>query len=124
MGFSRDAARPMLKIQIQYRNLSVHDMQISQPEGFVTYRGERLPEPPAATNSPKNVPDGANGVLRFEIFIAEVFRDAVCEEEDTGRGEIRNLGLNGLYAMVRVQGNDSTVKWGLGLGNAAIRPNR
>jgi len=125
MGFSRDAKRPMLRVQIEYRNLSVHDLQISQPEGYVFYQGERLPEPLPDAHGLNNVADGGQGMFRFDIYIPPEFRDAVCSEEDTGTREIRNLAFNGLVAKVWVHGDDSPVRWGLGAGdNMAIRPNQ
>ena len=124
--FNRDARRPRLHMRLYYVNRGVYDLVVSQPEGYPFYQGEQLPDLITDRGVKNNVPAGdGNLLIDLDVFIPEQFMVAVCQELDTGAGEVRQLGLNDLSCKVWIKGDDSREhRLGLGSDRMIIRPNR
>lgn len=124
--FKREAKLPFIWVRIYYKNLGVHDLMITLPEGYAYYNSERLSDRIVAQEGRQYVPaNGGIGQFDLNIYIPLGFRDDVCLEVDNlPRREIRNLQLHKIITKVYIKGDDTRcVKWSLGGERAIFRPN-
>ena len=124
--FKCDAKRPYIWVRIYYKNLGIHDLMISSPEGYVYYASEQLPDRIIAKEGQHNV--SANGgicIFDLTIYIPPEFNKDISAEVDSPTGEVRKLQLHDMSANVYIKGdNTHSVKWSLGGERVIFRPNR
>ncbi len=121
---NRDAKRPYLTLRIFYRNLGIFDLLVEHPEGYASYKSEKLPDYIRASRGKNNVPAGRDGSFDLEVFIPDKFLTDVCTELDSITGELRGLGLEHMMAGVYIKGEEQLFQWYFGESRTIFRPNR
>ena len=122
-SFNSDDKRPFVQVRIHYRNLGVNDLLVSEPEGYATYRSEKLPNYIKGGKGYSNVPAEGQGIFNLDVYIPPEFIKDVCDELNSPTGELRHLGLSNVIAEVYIKDDDTKISgWNLGNEGVIYRP--
>ena len=126
MGVHLDDRRPRLQLRVTYTNFGVHNLVMSQPEGYPYFGYEKSEYYKRDEGGQISVPAGHTASsFSLDIYIDAEFLDDVRSEIDSSSGELRGITLGQVRAMVRAGAEGApSVGWGLGGPGAVFRPNR
>ena len=88
---------------------------VTEPEGYATYRSERLPDQIKGGAGKHNVPADNQGVFDIDVYISPEFIQDISAELASNRRELSDLGLQNAPVEVYIKGDDTHMtKWNLG----------
>ena len=128
MGVHLNDHRPRLQVRVCFTNLGMHDLIISQPEGYPYFGNEKSTDYIRDEGGYHTVPDGNSAAsFNLDIYIPAEFLDGVRKEVESPPGEVRSISLGRLRVMVRVSAEGApSVRWSIGAreNTEIFRPNR
>lgn len=107
--------RPWLRLRVRLANYGVHDLIISQPEGYPYFGNEKSSDFIRDQGGTHNVPAGNTATsFDLDIYIPAEFLEDVRGEVDLS-GEVRSIRLGQLRVMVRANAEGApSVGWSIG----------